>query len=177
MPVKITRLDIEGFRSLRKVSWHPGDLNVVIGPNGSGKSNLLHFLELISVSAQGRLGKYIQSLGGMDAIVWDGVAASIKYSLDLLTQNIEFPEHYELELGRLGSGSSYKVDNELLINSFEFRKKRQEQPFKFLEKQGNNAFVADQVRWSSEPFTQEEESLLSFATGPFIKNRFIPLFN
>jgi len=176
MPVKITRLDIEGFRSLRKVSWHPGDLNVVIGPNGSGKSNLLHFLELISVSAQGRLGKYIQSLGGMDAIVWDGQATLIKYSMDLLTQNIEFPEHYELELGRLGYGSSYKVDNELLINSFEFRKKRQEQPFKFLEKQGNNAFVADQVRWSSEPFTQEEESLLSFATGPFIKNRFIPLF-
>ena len=46
--MKIARLDIEGFRLLRKISWQPGDLNVVIGPNGSGKSNLLRFLELIA---------------------------------------------------------------------------------------------------------------------------------
>jgi AAA15 family ATPase/GTPase len=41
--VKIKQLDIEGFRSLRNVSWMPGDLNVIIGPNGTGKSNLLLF--------------------------------------------------------------------------------------------------------------------------------------
>ncbi len=41
--MKITQLDIEGFRSLRKVIWFPGDLNVIIGPNGTGKSNLLRF--------------------------------------------------------------------------------------------------------------------------------------
>jgi predicted ATPase len=70
--MKILQLDIEGFRSLKKVSWKPGDLNVIIGPNGTGKSNLLRFLELMSVSAQGRLGKYIQALGGMGPIVWDG---------------------------------------------------------------------------------------------------------
>ncbi len=54
--MKITRLDIEGFRSLQNVSWFPGDLNVIIGSNGTGKSNLLRFMELISVSAQGKLG-------------------------------------------------------------------------------------------------------------------------
>src|SRR6266481_1756211 len=70
--MKITKLHIEGFRSLHNVSWTPGDLNIIIGPNGTGKSNLLRFLELISVSAQGKLGKYIQSLGGMDPILWDG---------------------------------------------------------------------------------------------------------
>ena len=48
--MKITRLCIEGFRSLRKVNWSPGDLNVIIGPNGTGKSNLLRFLELISIN-------------------------------------------------------------------------------------------------------------------------------
>ena len=45
----IEKLDIEGFRSLRRTSWRPGDLNVLIGPNGSGKSNLLRFLELLAV--------------------------------------------------------------------------------------------------------------------------------
>ena len=41
--MRIKQLDIEGFRSLKQVSWIPGDLNVVIGPNGTGKSNLLRF--------------------------------------------------------------------------------------------------------------------------------------
>lgn len=72
--MRITRLDVEAFRSLRNVSWFSGDLNVIIGPNGTGKSNLLQLLELISVSAQGKRGKYIQSLGGMDpnCLGWQG---------------------------------------------------------------------------------------------------------
>ena len=56
-------------------------MNVIIGPNGSGKSNLLRFLELIAVSARGGLRRHIQALGGMDAILWDGKATSISYSL------------------------------------------------------------------------------------------------
>ncbi len=51
-------LDIEGFRSMKKVHWAPNQLNVVIGANGAGKSNLLRFLELVTISAQAALGKY-----------------------------------------------------------------------------------------------------------------------
>ena len=115
--MKITKLDIEGFRSLRKVSWLPSDLNVIIGPNGTGKSNLLRFMELISISAQGRLGKSIQSLGGMNPLVWDGAATSIKFAMTTTPEGGKLgPEHYELELARLGVGSSYKVEKERLIN-------------------------------------------------------------
>ena len=32
--MKILELAIGGFRSLRTVTWNPGDLNVIIGPNG-----------------------------------------------------------------------------------------------------------------------------------------------
>lgn len=97
--MQIKKLNIEGFRSLRNVTWSPGNLNVVIGPNGSGKSNLLRFLELISVSAQGRLGKYIQSLGSMDPMVWDGVATSIKFAMETTPEGGELgPETYDLEL-------------------------------------------------------------------------------
>ncbi len=178
--MKITQLDIEGFRSLRKVSWRPGDLNVIIGPNGSGKSNLLRFLELIAVSAQGRLGKYIQSSGGMSPIVWDGVASSIKFTMETTPEGGDLgPEHYELELTRLGSGSSYKVEKELLINSFKPRQGLKKRPFKFLERIAKAAFVFDEGEHkftTPEEFVADEESLLSIASGPFINNHFIPPF-
>lgn len=76
--MKIEKIEIAGFRSLNNVSWSPSILNVIIGPNGTGKSNLLRCLELITITAQGKLGKYIQSLGGMEPIVWDGQAKSLK---------------------------------------------------------------------------------------------------
>ncbi|MCJ7600849.1 MAG: AAA family ATPase, partial [Desulfobulbaceae bacterium] len=178
--MKITQLDIEGFRSLRKVSWFPGDLNVIIGPNGTGKSNLLHFLELISISAQGRLGKYIQSLGGMDPIVWDGAATSIRFAMDTTPEGREIgPEHYELELARLGPGSSYKVEKELLTNSFNVKRGLKTKPFKFLERVSKTAVIFDETErtfTTPEEFVSDEESLLSIATGPFIKNHFIPPF-
>lgn len=178
--MKITRLDIEGFRSLRKVSWIPGDLNVIIGPNGAGKSNLLRFLELISISAQGKLGKYIKSLGGMDPIVWDGTASSIKFVLESIAEGGELgPEHYELELARLGTGSSYRVEKELLTNSFKLRKKLEKNPFKFLERFSKSAVIFDEAERTfitPEEFVSEEESLLSIASGPFVNNHYIPPF-
>ncbi|MBF0378022.1 MAG: AAA family ATPase [Desulfamplus sp.] len=178
--MKITRLDVEGFRSLRNVSWYPGDLNVIIGPNGTGKSNLLRLMELIAVSAQGKLGKYIQSLGGMDPIVWDGTATSIKFVLESATEGGEIgPEHYELELARLGVGSSYKVEKELLINSHKLRSNIEKKPFKFLERLSKRAVIFDETEHTfttPEEFISEEESLLSIASGPFINNHYIPPF-
>jgi len=178
--MKINQLDIEGFRSLRKVSWLPGDLNVIIGPNGTGKSNLLRFMELISVSAQGRLGKYIQSLGGMDPMVWDGSATSIKFAMETTPEGGELgPERYELRLERLGWGSSYKVEKELLINSYKLRRGVERKPFKFLERVAKTAVIFDEREHTfttPEEFVSDEESLLSIASGPFINNHFIPPF-
>ncbi len=117
--MKITKLHIQGFRSLRDVTWQPGDLNVVIGPNGSGKSNLLALLEMMAVSAQGGLGKHVQSLGGMDALVWDGQAESISCEIESLHSKTltvpEPPQLYMLALQRLGHGSAYVANAELLL--------------------------------------------------------------
>ena len=63
--MKIVQLDIEGFRSLKNVSWRPGNLNVIIGPNGSGKSNLLRMLEFIKIASQGDLSYHVVK-GGRD---------------------------------------------------------------------------------------------------------------
>ena len=117
--VKILRLDIKGFRSLKEVSWEPGGLNVVIGPNGSGKSNLLRMLELISVSARGGLGKYVQHWGGMEPLVWDGRADEIAFTLQSLLFGAGQAAQretlaYEFVMERLGRGTSFRVARELL---------------------------------------------------------------
>jgi predicted ATPase len=80
--MKITELHIEGFRSLRDVTWRPGDLNVVIGPNASGKSNLLKALEMLSSSARGELADFVRAEGGMESLVWNGKAERIDLRLD-----------------------------------------------------------------------------------------------
>ena len=43
----LSRIHVEGFRSLRDVTLDPGRITVLIGPNGAGKSNLLSFFRMI----------------------------------------------------------------------------------------------------------------------------------
>lgn len=179
--MKILQLDIEGFRSLKKVSWQPGDLNVIIGPNGSGKSNLLRFMELLAQSARGALGEFIQSAGGMGAVTWDGQANSIslKVRVSAIDESL-FPSQQELiygfDLSRLGQSSSYRVQQEALI---ELYKREQAESLKLLERLQLSGRVIDKEQHSiafTEDSLKEEESLLSMVRGPFVNNTLIKLF-
>jgi len=71
MTGRITRLEIEGYKSLKHVVWEPGKLNILIGPNGSGKSNLLRLLEMLAASAKGQLADSINKDGGLQLVLWD----------------------------------------------------------------------------------------------------------
>lgn len=181
---KILQLNIEGFRSLKNVNWSPNDLNVVIGPNGTGKSNLLRFLELMAVSSQGRLAKYIQSLGGMDPIVWDGQASLISFKVKTspLEANRDIVKDaitYELKMARLGKGSAYRIQRELLAKFYRVEIKKEIEPFKFLEREGTNARIFNENELAliaPEESLSDEETLLSIAANPFDTNRFITLF-
>jgi len=182
--MKILNLTIQGYRSLKDVSWSPDDLNVLIGPNGSGKSNLLRVLELISVSARGQLGKYIQRAGGMDPLVWDGKADGIKFVVETspVEKNRDVDKDsltYKMDMGRVGKGSTYRIDYELLGNYYRVEKGEQIEPFKMIERDARNAVVFDENEHSlvaPEESIIEEESLLSLSSGPFTQNRFIPPF-
>lgn len=182
--MKIKQLDINGFRSLKQVTWTPGDLNILIGANGTGKSNLLRFLNLISVAARGNLSRAVRADGGMSALVWDGQAPAISFvlktdTLDDVPQDVPQPEHYELELSRLGTGSAYFINYELLANFVGIRTGEKRQPFKFLERRPQHAFIfaGNQKGFFVKPeYVAEDEMLLSVAAGPFSINPHIPLF-
>ena len=95
--MKIKQLKIEGFRSLKNVTWEPDDLNILIGPNGTGKSNLLRFLEFTTVAVKGGLGKYIQSQGGISTQLWDGDVSEIYSRMDFRLSE-RSTGYYELKL-------------------------------------------------------------------------------
>jgi len=184
--MKILSLEIHGYRSLKDVSWTPGDLNVLIGPNGSGKSNLLRALELISISARGQLGKYIQRAGGMDPLVWDGKANRIRFAVKTspVEENRDVEKDsltYEMRMDRVGKGSIYRIDYELLGNYYHVRTGERTEPFKMIERGPRSGVVFDEHEHSlvaPEESIIEEESLLSLLSGPFAQeqNRFIPPF-
>jgi predicted ATPase len=66
----ITRLEVAGYRSVRRLVLPLEPLTVVVGPNGSGKTNLYRALYLLHVAAQGRLAPVLAEEGGCPA--WCG---------------------------------------------------------------------------------------------------------
>ena len=182
--MKILNLVVRGYRSLEDVSWSPGALNILIGPNGSGKSNLIRVLELLSMAARGRLGRYVQRSGGMDALVWDGKAGALVFEVQSSPVDGDLSDEkrnltYELKLYRIGSSSSYRITHELLGNSCRVSTGEHDEPFKMLERSATRAVVFDEQQRSlaaAEESLLEEESLLSMASGPFTQNHVIPIF-
>ena len=182
--MKILNLKIQGYRSLKNVFWEPGDLNVLIGLNGSGKSNILRILEMISISARGQLGKHIQRAGGMDPLMWDGMAESINFSVKVSpseeNRSVERDSlTYDMTIERIGKGSTYRIAHELLGNYYRVEKGEHTEPFKMIERTAYSTVVFDENEHSlvaPEESVPEEESLLSLTSGPFTQNRFIPPF-
>lgn len=182
--MKIIKLEVEGYRSLKAQTWCPGDLNVLIGPNASGKSNVLRVLETLSVAAAGGLSRYVQQEGGMEPIVWDGEANRIQLrvkstSIPPYTNDVTDSLTYEISLIRLGKTSVYRIERELLGNFYKVETGEMKEPFKLLERDPRHAvvFSIDSQRFEAPPASvPEEETLLSAAAGPFTANRFVAEF-
>jgi len=167
----ITQLDIEGFRSLANVSWKPRALNVVIGPNGSGKSNLLRLLEMISEGAQGKLSDYVQSAGGISALVWDGQAQTIKYMLRMSQNGINFPlASYGVVLEPVGLGADYQIANEALTNA------NQVNPYLFRINQQIKVFADNLPTSIREDAVPQRELALHVVNNPYSSDYKLPQF-
>jgi predicted ATPase len=182
--MKILKLDVNGFRSLKHVQWEPGALNVLIGPNASGKSNLMRSLELVSAAATGKLGGLVQEAGGMGAICWDD-QKNATVSFCLKTSSVKAGEDiererltYDVELSRLGEGASYRVNTEQLANYRAVEQGKLPSPFKFLDRRRGSAHVYDETKKEDgkakglvrvpDDALQDDETILSVAGNPIV---------
>lgn len=177
--MEIIKLEVEGFRSLRSESWHPGDLNVLIGPNASGKSNVLRVLEMLSVASRGGLGKFVQQEGGMEPLLWDGQADRLKLAVkttpaDPTRDPVRDALTYQMVLSRLGRTSDYRIEFEQLGNYYRVEQSSSQQPFKLIERVASRGVLFDENEHSlvaPEASIPDDETLLSLVRGPFTQNR------
>lgn len=162
--MKITELHIEGFRSLKNVTWKPGDLNVIIGPNGSGKSNLLRALEMISAAAQGKLEAFIYTSGGINQVLWDGQADIIKFSVSTSATGI----------GNAFAGFTYHVDIEgiPLINDYSIDREILEDAgdkFRLIDKEGSDGKIRDRKKGREADISAfDKETVLASTHQPLV---------
>lgn len=68
----LTRLKLQGYKSIAETELTFGALNVMIGANGAGKSNLISFFRFINDILNQQLQKNISLAGGPDATLHFG---------------------------------------------------------------------------------------------------------
>lgn len=169
-PSRIYNLEITGFRSLRKVEWQPGTLNVIIGQNASGKSNLLKCLQFIAAAASGRLLEYVDSQGGMGSILWGGHDRDL--TIKLFAHNDVPPAvhfHYLLQLRRFGKASEYRIVREDW-------KSDDPPPTQYIleDERLSSSGLSDDVYNGLKRVVSSRETLLSTVNSPFVAEYKLP---
>lgn len=69
---QLSRIVIEGYKSIANCDLQMGCLNVLIGANGAGKSNFISFFRLIATLLDHRLQSLVGKAGGPDALLHFG---------------------------------------------------------------------------------------------------------
>lgn len=98
---KVTRISIEGFRSIRDSSVELGDINVLIGPNGIGKSNFLSVFPFIRDVASGERQQSGQSVSSP---FYDGPGSTGRLSV-----TVEFGDEVYSFSSEMGEGGRVHI--------------------------------------------------------------------
>ncbi len=81
--MKLDRIVIKGFKSIKTLDLNLSNLNVLIGANGAGKSNFISLFRLFNDIIEGRLQESVGIAGGAEALLFFGHKATEKISIDL----------------------------------------------------------------------------------------------
>ncbi len=84
---QLSRIKLEGYKSIRTCELELTDLNVLIGPNGAGKSNFIGFFKLIQQLLEGNLQRFISKNGGPDTFLHHGRKRTAQLSAEVYFGN------------------------------------------------------------------------------------------
>lgn len=114
IPVKLKRLEIHNYKSLRNVVLEPSPLSVFVGPNASGKSNLADALDFLGEVYRWNLEGAIKKKGGYENICFRQAKRS--------DQTIRFRVVLEIERrSRVGRRPRLPLNGLVFDHTFETR--------------------------------------------------------
>ena len=156
-PKAVTRIEVEGFRSLRSVQIDLRRVMVLIGPNGAGKSNLLAFLQLVPLIHTESLQRFVQQRGGANALLHYGAKKTPRARFRLEFHQDEVDNAYEVGLA-YGAGDRLTLEDEYTFSRApghaEFTKR-------IVSTSSQESLLRKQARDSDDPTLQTVSSWLS----------------
>lgn len=121
---RLIELEVDNFRSLRRVTLPLGPLNVLVGPNGAGKTNVLEVFRFLADVIRTDLEPALDLRGGFSEVVFRGgerqpASMQIKLKATWTTNSsVSAPDEYDLRIEqRSGRTLSRK-------ESFQFKRKQ-----------------------------------------------------
>jgi predicted ATPase len=94
----LTKIELTGFKSIKRLSLPLGRKNVVIGANGAGKSNFLSFFRFLQALMDGELQFHVAKNGGANALLHDGAAVTPDIVITLVGETDEGLAEYDARL-------------------------------------------------------------------------------
>lgn len=82
--MKLDRIEVSGFKSIRELKLDLRSLNVLIGANGSGKSNFIELFEVLNNVVIGNFQLYVAIKGGADSFLYYGQKTTEEIKIKLL---------------------------------------------------------------------------------------------
>ena len=70
--MKLDRIEVSGFKSIRELKLDLRPLNVLIGANGAGKSNFIAVFELLNHVMAGNFQSFVAIAGGAESLLYYG---------------------------------------------------------------------------------------------------------
>jgi len=138
--MRVERIEVEGYRSLRALRLRLGRVTVIVGRNGTGKTNLYQSLHLLSAAARGAFARTIASEGGMGSLLWAGGRKKGPVRVSLSARIEEWD--YAIEFGLPEPTQSvFKFDP--WIKTETLRLHEQDPPVMMLDRKGPSAMVRD----------------------------------
>lgn len=117
----LTRLEVSGYRSIRRLTMPLKQINVLVGANGCGKSNLYRSLYLVCAAANGTLARTIAEEGGLPSVLWAGKRTKKEDADVKIAVEIDEDTNYLLRFGRIAMNERPDESNVASISLANFR--------------------------------------------------------
>jgi predicted ATPase len=149
MTLPLREIEIEGYRSIRSITYPVSDLDVLVGANGVGKTNLYRALELLQAAATNTLARDLMAEGGLASAFWAGAwprkkPQRLRFAVGLGDPSVRRPgviHRYEIEIGRPPAEASASFQAEPQIKAETLTYHGGSRPVVMVERRGRSVMA------------------------------------